>query len=519
MLSLRRAVPTSFLARRWLSSSAPKVQNFIDGKFVDSATTKWIPLYDPATNEVVCQVPESTQEEMTQAVDAAERAFVTWKETSTPSRMRVMLKYQALIRDNTEALAESIVREQGKTLADARGDVFRGLEVVEHCCSMNTLTMGETAENVAANMDVYSYRQPLGVCAGITPFNFPAMIPLWMFPVATTCGNTYVIKPSEKDPGCTMMLAKMAQEAGLPDGVLNVIHGAHDAVNFICDAEPIKAISFVGSNQAGEYIYDRGTKNGKRVQANMGAKNHCTVMPDADKEATLNALTGAAFGAAGQRCMALSMAVFVGEAREWIPELIERAKALKVSAGHEQGTDVGPMISKDAMKRAEDLITQGIGEGATCLVDGREYSVADYPNGNFVGPTLLDNVKPGMCVYDEEIFGPVLCTTSVDTLEEAIAMTNANPFGNGTAIFTTSGAVARKFQHEIDCGQVGINVPIPVPLPFFSFTGSRASIRGDLNFYGKAGVHFYTQWKTITSNWAYNPDTAAQFGTAMPVMK
>ena len=456
---------------------------------------------------------------MEAATAAAKEAFSTWKEVSVPNRARVMLKFQALIRDNMDDLAASITTEQGKTLADAAGDVFRGLEVVEHCCSMPTLTMGETSENLSTNVDTYSLRQPLGVCAGIAPFNFPAMIPLWMFPVATTCGNTYVMKPSEKDPGATMMLAKLAQEAGLPDGVLNVIHGAHDCVNYICDAPDIKAISFVGGNTAGEHIFARGTATGKRVQSNMGAKNHATILPDADKEATLNALVGAAFGAAGQRCMALSYAIFVGSTKEWIPELVERVQKLKVGAGHEAGVDVGPLISKDAKARAIDLVNRGVEQGAELLLDGTNVVVEKYPNGNFVGPTVLGNVKPGNVAYDEEIFGPVLTLNTVDTLDDAINLTNSNPYGNGTAIFTQSGAAARKFQHEIDVGQVGINVPIPVPLPFFSFTGSRNSIRGDLNFYGKSGVHFYTQIKTITSNWAYDASKEAEkYGTVMPTM-
>lgn len=306
--------------------------------------------------------------------------------------------------------------------------------------------------------------------------------------------------------------------AGLPKGVLNVIHGAHDAVNFICDAPAIRAISFVGSNRAGEYIHDRGSRNGKRVQANLGAKNHACISPDADKESTLNALTGAAFGAAGQRCMALSVAVFVGESRSWIPELAERARKLKVAPGHFADADIGPMISPDALKRAETLIAEGVAQGAKLLVDGRKPAVpAGYEKGNFLGPTILTDVKPGNIAYKEEIFGPVLVTMGVETLDDAIALINANPYGNGTAIFTTNGAVARKYQHEIDVGQVGINVPIPVPLPMFSFTGSRASIRGDVHFYGKQAVSFYTQTKTITSNWRYAGETV-KLSTSMPTL-
>jgi malonate-semialdehyde dehydrogenase (acetylating)/methylmalonate-semialdehyde dehydrogenase len=324
-----------------------------------------------------------------------------------------------------------------------------------------------------------------------------------MFPLANTCGNTYLLKPSERDPGASMLLAELAQQAGLPHGVLNIIHGAHDAVNFICDHPSVKAISFVGSNQAGEYIFDRGTKNGKRVQSNLGAKNHGVIMPDADKEGTLNALVGAAFGAAGQRCMALSVAVFVGESQKWIPELAKRAANLKVGPGHMSDVDVGPMISPAAKQRAIAIIEQAVKQGAKLEMDGRKPVVPQgYEKGNFLGPTILSHVTPSNAAYTEEIFGPVLSIVSVDTLDEAIKMINKNPYGNGTAIFTQSGAVARKYQHEIDVGQVGINVPIPVPLPQFSFTGSRASIRGDpSNFYGKTGIQFFTQTKTITSNW------------------
>jgi malonate-semialdehyde dehydrogenase (acetylating) / methylmalonate-semialdehyde dehydrogenase len=314
-----------------------------------------------------------------------------------------------------------------------------------------------------------------------------------------------------------MILAKLLQQSGLPDGVLQVVHGAHDTVNFVCDAPAIKAISFVGGNAAGEYIFDRGTKNGKRVQANLGAKNHATIMPDADKEATLNALVGAAFGAAGQRCMALSTVIFVGETKNWIPELVEKARVLKCGAGLNDGTDVGPVISPEAKKRVESLIQQGIDNGAQCLLDGRGVVVKGYEQGNFVGPTMLHGVDKKNPAYTEEIFGPVLVSLEVDTLEEAIAFTNSSPYGNGCAIFTQSGAVARKYQHEIDVGQVGINVPIPVPLPMFSFTGSRGSIRGDVHFYGKQGPQFYTQIKTITSNWDYKP-AASAVSMSMPTL-
>jgi len=496
---------------------AKKLTNLINGEFVKSSSSKWFPIHDPSTNELIAEVPQSTKDEMDEAVKSAKAAFKTWSQVSAPNRSRVMLKYQYLLRENLDNIAKELTKEQGKTLVDARGDVIRGIENVEHCCSLPTLMMGETSENLAKDLDTYSIRQPLGVCAGIAPFNFPAMIPLWMFPTGIVCGNTYILKPSERVACTSMTLAELAIEAGVPKGVLNVIHGGHDAVNFICDEPAIKAISFVGSNQAGEYIHDRGSKNGKRVQANLGAKNHATILPDADKETTINALVGAAFGAAGQRCMALSTAIFVGKSKDWIPEICERASKLKVNAGHEPDAVVGPVISPAAKKRIETLIEEGVKQGAKLLLDGRFVKVPNYPNGNFVGPTVLGDVKTNNIAYKEEIFGPVLVTMTADSLEEAINITNSNPYGNGCAIFTTSGAAARKFQHEIDVGQVGINVPIPVPLSHFSFTGSRASIRGDINFYGKQGVQFYTYTKTITSHWDMNA-AANRWGAYMPTM-
>ncbi|MBV8657319.1 MAG: CoA-acylating methylmalonate-semialdehyde dehydrogenase, partial [Burkholderiales bacterium] len=346
-------------------------------------------------------------------------------------------------------------------------------------------------------------------------FNFPAMIPLWMFPMACVTGNTFVLKPSEQDPITPMKLAELAQKAGLPAGVLNVVHGGVEAVNAICDHPDIKAVSFVGSVNVGTHVYRRASEHGKRVQAMLGAKNHAVFMPDANKAQSLNALVGAAFGAAGQRCMATSVAVLVGEAKQWIPDIVEKAKTLSVNAGHEAGADLGPLINKQARARVEQLIAAGIEEGAKLELDGRHPTVPGYPHGNFVGPTIFSGVKPGMKVYEEEIFGPVLCIVEVDTLAEAIAFVNANPYGNGTAIFTQSGAAARTFQHDIDVGQVGVNVPIPVPVPFFSFTGSRGSKLGDLGPYGKEVVRFYTQTKTVTSRWFDDEATAGKVNTTI----
>jgi malonate-semialdehyde dehydrogenase (acetylating)/methylmalonate-semialdehyde dehydrogenase len=440
-------------------------------------------------------------DEVNAAVAAAQKAFQTWRTTPLGVRMRLMLKFQDLVRQNQKRIAQTLTAEQGKTLADAEGDIFRGLEVVEHACSISTLQQGEFSENVAGGVDTYTLRQPIGVCAGITPFNFPAMIPLWMFPMAIVCGNTFVLKPSEQDPLSTMELVELAIEAGVPPGVLNVVHGGKEVVDAICTHPDIKAISFVGSTAVGTHVYNLGSQHGKRVQSMMGAKNHAVVLPDANKEQTLNALAGAGFGAAGQRCMATSVAVFVGASKEWVPELVERARTLKVNAGIEPNTDVGPVVSKTAKERILGLIGRGVEEGATLALDGRGIDVKGYESGNFIGPTIFTNVDTDMSIYKTEIFGPVLCVVEADTLDDAIALVNRNPMGNGVGLFTQSGAAARKFQSEIDIGQVGINIPIPVPVPAFSFTGSRGSKLGDLGPYGKQVVQFYTQTKTVTSRW------------------
>ena len=478
---------------------APTVKLLIGGQFVESQTTEWRDVVNPATQQVLARVPFATAEEINAAVASAKEAFKTWKKTPIGARARVFLKLQQLIRENMGELAAMLTAEQGKTLPDAEGDVFRGLEVVEHAASIGNLQLGELANNVAGGVDTYTLLQPLGVCAGITPFNFPAMIPLWMFPMAIATGNTFVLKPSEQDPMVTMRLCELALEAGVPPGVLNVIHGGEMAVNAICDHPDIKAVSFVGSTKVGTHVYNRATLNGKRAQCMMGAKNHAIILPDANKEQTLNAIAGASFGAAGQRCMALPVVVLVGEAQKWIPDLVAKAKTLKISGGTEKGTDVGPVISCAALSRIEGLIERGIADGATLELDGRKPTVPGYEKGNFVGPTIFSGVKPGMAIYDQEIFGPVLSLVGAANLDEAIEFINANPNGNGTAVFTQSGAAARKFQEEIDVGQVGINVPVPVPVPLFSFSGSRASKLGDLGPYGKQVILFYTQTKTVTA--------------------
>jgi len=494
----------------------PTVPLLIDGKLVESRTTQWRDVRNPATQEVLARVPLATPEELDAAVDSAARAFKTWRNAPIGTRARIFLKYQQLIRENMKEIAAILTSEQGKTLADAEGDVFRGLEVVEQMAGIGTLQLGELARNVANGVDTYTLLQPLGVCAGITPFNFPAMIPLWMFPTAIGCGNTFVLKPSEQDPLTTMRLVELAMEAGIPPGVLNVVHGTEDIVNGLCDHPGIKAISFVGSTRVGNHVYHRATKAGKRAQCMMGAKNHVVVMPDAVKEQTLNALIGAGYGAAGQRCMASSVAIFVGESAKWIPDLARKAKELKVNAGHEPGADLGPVISANAKQRILGLIEEGVAEGARLELDGRDAAVAGYEKGNFIMPTLFSGVKPEMKIYEEEIFGPVLCSMSVATLDEAIEVINRNPNGNGTGIFTRSGAVARKFQEEIDVGQVGINVPIPVPVPLFSFTGSRGSKLGDLGPYGKQAILFYTQTKTVTSRW-FDEEEAGGVNTTISI--
>ncbi|KAL1891632.1 aldehyde dehydrogenase (NADP(+)) ald6 [Sporothrix stenoceras] len=494
---------------------------FLNNRFVASETTEFIDLHDPATNELVTRVPQMTDSELKSAAAAAQAAFPAWSATSVIHRQSLMFKFVGLIRDNWERLAASITLEQGKTLADARGDVLRGLQVAEAACGASELLKGEVLE-VAKDMETRSYREALGVVGAICPFNFPAMIPLWCIPIATVTGNTLILKPSERDPGAAMILAELVREAGFPEGVVNIVHGGHRTVDFILDEPVIKAISFVGSNKAGEYIFNRGSANGKRVQANLGAKNHAAVLPDCNKNHFMNSVVGAAFGAAGQRCMALSTLVTVGpETESWLPELAEMAKTLNVNGGFEAGADLGPVIHPQSKARIESLIASAEEEGATILLDGRGFKPEKYPNGNWVGPTIITNVKPSMKCYKEEIFGPVLVCLNVETLDEAIELINSNEYGNGTAIFTRSGATAETFRRRIEAGQVGINVPIPVPLPMFSFTGNKASIAGGgaNTFYGRPGVNFYTQQKTVTSMWQAADALSQKADVAMPTVR
>ena len=478
-----------------------QVKHYIDGEFIQGTGTSQIIVTNPANNSPIAVINAATSEEVHAAIASAKAAFKTWKEVPVSERARVMLRYQHLLKEHHDELATILAKETGKTFEDAKGDVWRGIEVAEHACNVASLLMGETVENVARSIDTYSYTQPLGVCAGITPFNFPAMIPLWMFPLSIACGNTFILKPSEQDPMTPQRLVELFVEAGAPKGVLQLVHGDKTAVDILLADPAIKAISFVGSVAVGQYIYKTGTDNLKRVQAFAGAKNHCVIMPDANKQQVINNLVGASVGAAGQRCMAISVAVFVGAAKEWIPELKEALAKVRPGLWDDKDAGYGPVISPAAKARVLKLIAQGKAEGAECLLDGSDFTVEGYESGNWIGPTMFDKVTTEMSIYKEEIFGPVLCCMESDSLEAAIELVNASPYGNGTSIFTASGAAARKYQHEIEVGQVGINVPIPVPLPFFSFTGWKGSFYGDQHAYGKQAVRFYTETKTITSRW------------------
>ena len=486
-----------------MSQSVP---HYINGEFVAGQGDHSHAITNPATQQTLAELTFASSAQVDEAVAAAKAAFESWKEVPVPERARLMMRYQALLKEHHDELGELLAQDTGKTFEDAKGDVWRGIEVVEQAANIPSNMMGETVENVAGGIDTYSYLQPLGVCVGITPFNFPAMIPLWMFPLAIAAGNTFVLKPSEQVPLTPVRLIELFIEAGAPKGVLNMVHGGPEVVDQLLNHPDVHAASFVGSSRVGQHIYETGTKAGKRVQCMMGAKNHMVVMPDANKNATLNALVGASVGAAGQRCMAISVAVLVGEAANWVDDLAERMRAVRPGAWNDAGAAYGPVISKAAHQRILGLIQQGKDEGATCVLDGSDCAVPELPEGNWIGPTLFTDVTPEMSIYRQEVFGPVLCCMKVDTLEEAIQLINRLEVGNGTSIFTQHGGAARKFQHEILVGQVGINIPIPVPLPFFSFTGWRGSFRGDLHAYGKQAVRFYTETKTITARWTYSDE-------------
>ena len=477
------------------------IQHCIDGTFTSGVGLDHIDVFNPAYGEKIGHIQCAEPLEVEFAIASAKRAFASWKCTPIPERARLMLRYQHLLKEHLDELTKLVSQETGKIYEDAKGDVWRGIEVVEHACNIASLMMGETSENVAHHVNTFSYMQPLGVCAGITPFNFPAMIPLWMFPLGIACGNAFVLKPSERAPLTPTKLVSLFYEAGAPEGILQLVHGGQTVAEALLNSCDIQAVSFVGSMQGARSVYQKATSQFKRVQACSGAKNHAVIMPDANKKKVIEHLLGASCGAAGQRCMALSAAVFVGESVSWIPELAEAFKGIAPGLATDPQAAYGPLISAQSKERVLNLIQQGIEQGARCLVDGRDFTLIEAPKGHWIGPTLFDQVRPDMSIYQEEIFGPVLSCLSVDTLDDAITLINDNPYGNGTAIFTQSGAYARQYQSEVEVGQVGINIPIPVPLPSFSFTGWKNSFYGDQHTYGKQAVRFYTETKTITSRW------------------
>ncbi|MFT5720173.1 MAG: malonate-semialdehyde dehydrogenase (acetylating)/methylmalonate-semialdehyde dehydrogenase [Motiliproteus sp.] len=488
--------------------SIPKVPMIINGEHVETLSNVWVDVLNPATQDVVARVPFATLAEVDAAVASAKEAFKSWRKVSVAKRQAIMLRFQQLVRDHTQELAELISLEHGKTLPDAEGEIGRGLEAIENACTITKLQLGEMADNVAGDVNVYTLNKPLGVGVGITAFNFPIMLPCFMFPIAIACGNTFVLKPSEQDPSSTMLLVELAMRAGVPAGVLNVVHGGADVANRLADHPDIKALSFIGSTHVGTSLYQRASNSGKRAQCMMGAKNHAVIMPDANKDQAINHMLGSCFGAAGQRCMANSIVILVGEAREWLPEMVERAKSMIVGPGSNREADLGPLVSPQAQARVEGLIESGVQQGASLLLDGRGVSVAGYPNGNFVGPTLFAEVTTEMDIYTQEVFGPVMCVMGADDLEAATEIINANANGNGTAIFTNSGWSARWFENNVDVGQVGINIPIAVPVAYFSFTGSRASKLGDLGPNGQQAVQFWTQTKTVSARW-FAPGTTS----------
>jgi len=471
-------------------------------------------VYNPATGEISKKVPLADAKTIDAAVKAAATALPAWRDTPPLRRARVMQKFLQLMQDNQQELARLVTEEHGKTLPDAAGSVQRGIEVIEFACGIPHLLKGEFSENVGTAVDAYTLRQPVGVCAGITPFNFPVMVPMWMFPVAIACGNTFVLKPSEKVPSASVRMAELFKEAGLPDGVFNVVHGDKEAVDAILAHPGIAAVSFVGSTPIAKYIYETCARNGKRVQALGGAKNHAVVLPDADLEFAADALTGAAYGSAGERCMAISAVVAVGAAGDPLVKLLEkRARSIKIGPGEAPGMDMGPLVTAEHRNKVAGFIDKGISEGAKLVVDGRQ---PPHKEGFFLGTTLFDRVTPQMEVYKNEIFGPVLVVLRADTLEEAVSLVNSNPYANGTAIFTESGGAARRFENEIQVGMVGINVPIPVPVAFYSFGGWKNSLFGDLHVHGVEGVKFYTRTKVVTKRWPHQ-DTPAP-GFHMPTL-
>jgi malonate-semialdehyde dehydrogenase (acetylating)/methylmalonate-semialdehyde dehydrogenase len=488
------------------------VAHFIDGRLRAPETGRFGDVYDPARGTVQARVPFADETTVDEAVRAAQAAFAGWSTTPLGRRAEVLFSFRTLLKENATRLAEIVSSEHGKIVSDAEGEVARALEVVDFACSLTHQLKGEFSEGVSQAVDTYSLRQPLGVCAGITPFNFPMMVPAWMFAIAIACGNTFVLKPSERDPSASVLVAQLFEEAGLPRGVFNVVHGDKAAVDALLTHPGVSAVSFVGSTPIAKYIYSTAAASGKRVQALGGAKNHMVVLPDADMDAAADALVSAGYGSAGQRCMAISASVCVGAAADPLIERVKaRVAALKIGPGDDRSNDMGPVVTPAARDRILDYIGQGERAGAALVVDGRGLRVRGYENGFFIGPTFFDRVERHMSIYRDEIFGPVLVNLRVDTLDDALALLRENPYGNGTAIFTRSGAAARRFQSDVDAGMVGINVPIPVPVGYYSFGGWKASLFGDLHIYGEDGFRFYTRGKVVTSRWK-DPNAGVNLG-------
>ena len=481
-----------------------RITHWIDGKPVEGTSGRSGPVFNPATGAQSAAVDFASPEEVDAAVQAAKRAFEGWRTMSLSRRTELFFRIRELVHDHSDDLARLLTLEHGKVLSDAKGEVARGLEVIEFCCGMPELLKGGYSEQASTGIDVYSIRQPLGVVAGITPFNFPAMVPMWMWAPAIACGNTFVLKPSEKDPSASMLTAELLKEAGLPDGVFNIVHGDKVAVDSVLEHPEIAAVSFVGSTPIARYVYETGTRHGKRVQALGGAKNHMIVLPDADIDMAADAAVSAGYGSAGERCMAVSMLVAVGHAADDLVDAIkERLPKVKVGDGMNPDSEIGPLVTREHRDKVASYIEKGREEGATIVTDGRES--APENGGFFLGVTLLDDVKPEMDVYKDEIFGPVLGVTRVETYDEAVELVNGNPYGNGVALFTRDGGVARQFQFDVKAGMVGVNVPIPVPVAYYSFGGWKNSLFGDLHIYGPEGIQFYTRGKVVTSRW---PDPA-----------
>ena len=494
------------------------IEHFIDGKIVSGTSDRKGKVFNPAIGKQESEVRLGTKQDLDLAVQKAKKAFETWSNVTPIQRARIIFKYKEIIEKNSDLLAKMIVSEHGKVYEDAKGSLTRGLEVVEFACGIPQMLKGDFTENVGTNIDSWSVRQPLGVCAGITPFNFPAMVPMWMFPMAIACGNTFVLKPSEKDPSCPLKLAELFSEAGLPDGVLNVVNGDKEVVDAILEHKDISAVSFVGSTPIAKYIYENAAKNEKRVQALGGAKNHCVVMPDCDLDQAVNGLMGAAYGSAGERCMAQSVAVAVGNVGDkLVDELSKKVEALKIGPGMDKNSEMGPLVTKEHLERVRGYVDLGIKEGADLVVDGRDIKLQGYEDGYYIGGCLFDNVKKDMRIYKEEIFGPVLSVVRAKDFNEALNLINDHEFGNGTSIYTRDGDAGRTFANQIKVGMVGINIPIPVPVAFHSFGGWKRSLFGDQHMHGPEGVRFYTTLKTITSRWPSGVRSDPEF--IMPTMK